>query len=92
MPSDANAAKDLMKQNLLGVFSEGDSEKRHSLIAKIWDREGMFIDPHGCYVGNTAINDAAEQLQHGFPDFAFLELADGHATSGVGRLQWGFEN
>jgi hypothetical protein len=42
MPSDANAAKDLMKKNLLGVFSEGDFEKRRSLIAKIWDREGMF--------------------------------------------------
>jgi hypothetical protein len=37
MPSDANAGKDLMKQNLLGVFSEGDSEKRRSLVAKIWE-------------------------------------------------------
>lgn len=37
MPSDANEAKDLMKQDLLGVFSEGDSEKRRSLIAKIWE-------------------------------------------------------
>ena len=92
MPSDANAAKDLMKQNLLGVFSEGDSGKRRSLIAKIWDREGMFIDPHGCYVGHTGINDAAEQVQRRFPDFAFSELADGDAYSGVGRLQWGFEN
>jgi len=90
MPSDANAAKDLMKKNLLGVFSEGDSEKRRSLIAKIWDREGMFIDPHGCYVGNTAINDAAEQLQRRLPGFAFSELADGDAYSGVGRLRWGF--
>jgi hypothetical protein len=31
-----------------------------------------------------------EQLQHRFPDFAFSELADGNANSGVGRLQWGF--
>jgi hypothetical protein len=90
MPADANIVKDLMKQNLLGVFGERDAEKRRSLIAKIWDRKGIFIDPHGRYVGHTAINDAAEQLQRRLPGFAFSELADGDAYSGVGRLQWGF--
>jgi hypothetical protein len=90
MPADANIVKDLMKQNLLGVFGERDAEKRRSLIAKIWDRKGIFIDPHGRYVGHTAINDAAEQLHRRLPGFAFSELADGDAYSGVGRLQWGF--
>jgi len=90
MPPDASAVKNLMKQNLLGVFSEHDAEKRRSLIAKIWDSKGIFIDPEGRYVGRTAINDAAEQLQRRFPDFAFSELADGDAYSGVGRLRWGF--
>ena len=28
MPADANIVKDLMKQNLLGVFGERDAEKR----------------------------------------------------------------
>jgi len=90
MPADANIVRDLMKQNLHGVFSERDAEKRRSLIAKIWDTKGIFIDPHGRYVGHTAINDAAEQVQRRFPDFAFSELADGDANSGVGRLSWGF--
>src|SRR4029077_15985263 len=90
MPADANVVKDLMKQNLLGVFSERDAVKRRSLIAKIWDAKGIFIDPEGRYAGYTAINDAAEQLQRRFPDFAFSELADGDAYSGVGRLRWGF--
>jgi hypothetical protein len=90
MPSDADVVKRLMKQNLLGVFSERDAEKRRSLIEKIWDTQGIFIDPHGRYVGHTAINDAAEQVQRRFPDFAFSELADGDAYSGVGRLPWGF--
>jgi hypothetical protein len=90
MPPDANVVKDLMKQNLLGVFSERDAVKRRSLIAKIWDTKGIFIDPEGRYVGHAAINDAAEQLQRRFPDFAFSELADGDAYSGVGRLRWGF--
>jgi hypothetical protein len=90
MPADANVVKDLMKQNLHGVFSERDAVKRRSLIARIWDAKGIFIDPHGRYAGHTAINDAAEQLQHRFPDFAFSELADGDANSGVGRLPWGF--
>src|ERR1700733_12894131 len=90
MPPDASVVKNLMKQNLHGVFSEHDAEKRRSLIAKIWESKGIFIDPEGRYVGHTAINDAAEQLQRRFPDFAFSELADGDANSGVGRLPWGF--
>ena len=90
MPADANVVKDLMKQNLFGVFGERDAAKRRSLIAKIWDRKGVFIDPHGHYVGHTAINDAAEQVQRRFPDSAFSALADGDAYSGVGRIPWGF--
>ena len=90
MPADANVVKGLMKQNLRGVFSERDAEKRRSVIAKIWDSKGIFIDPEGRYVGHAAINDAAEQLQRRFPGFAFSELRDGDAYSGVGRLPWGF--
>ena len=90
MPADANVVKDLMKKNLFGVFSEHDAEKRRLLIAKIWDTEAIFIDPEGRYVGHTGVNDAVEQLQRRFPDFAFSVLADGDANSGVGRLRWGF--
>ena len=90
MPADANVVKDLMKKNLFGVFSEHDAEKRRLLIAKIWDTEAIFIDPEGRYVGHAGVNDAVEQLQRSFPDFAFSVLADGDANSGVGRLRWGF--
>jgi hypothetical protein len=90
MPADTKVVKDLMKQNLHGIFSERDAVKRRSLIAKIWDAKGIFIDPEGRYVGHAAINEAAEQLQHRFPGFTFSELADGDANSGVGRLPWGF--
>ena len=90
MPSDANVVRSLMKQNLLGVFNERDAAKRRSLIAKIWDAKCVFVDPEGRYVGHTAINDAAEQVQRRFPDFAFSVLANGDANSGVGRLPWGF--
>lgn len=90
MPPDANVLKDLMRQNIFGVFGERDAEKRRSLIAKIWDRKGIFIDPDGRYVGHAAINDVVERLQHRFPDFAYTELAEGDAYNGVGRLPWGY--
>ena len=91
IPPDAYIVKDLVKQNLPGVFSERDAEKRRrSLIAKIWDTKGTFIDPEGRWVGYTAINDAAEQLQRKFPDFAFSVLGDGDAYGGVVCLHWGF--
>ena len=90
MPPDANVVKDLMKQNIFGVFGERDADKRRSMIAKIWDRKGIFIDPDGRYVGHTAINDVAERLQRRFPDFAYTKLAEEDAYSGVGRLPWGY--
>jgi hypothetical protein len=90
MPPDARVVKNQMKQNLLGVFGEHNAEKRRSMIAKIWDSKGIFIDPEGRYVGDTAINDAAAKLQRRFPGFSFSELVDGDAYSGVGRLPWGF--
>jgi hypothetical protein len=90
MPPDANVVKDLMKQNLFGVFGERDAAKRRSLIARIWDKKGIFIDPDGSYVGHTAINDIAEQVQRKFPDFTFTVLADADAYNGVGRITWGF--
>ena len=90
MLPDANIVKDLMKQNLFGVFGERDADKRRSLIAKIWDSKGIFIDPHGRYVGHSGINDAVVQLHRRLPDYAFSILAETDAYSGVGRLQWGF--
>src|SRR5579863_8168667 len=90
MSADAMVVKNLMKQNLLGVFNERDGAKRVFMIAKLWDAKAIFIDPEGRWVGHQAINDAAEQLQHRFPDFAFSELADPDVNSGVGRLPWGF--
>lgn len=90
MPLDANAVKDLMKQNLLGIFGERNVEKRRSVIAKIWEKEGIFIDPDGRWVGQAAVNDAAEQLQRRFPNFAFSVLKDGDAYNGAGRLFWSF--
>jgi hypothetical protein len=90
MPADASIVKNLMKQNLLGVFNERDAGRRRSAIGKLWDAKGIFIDPEGRYVGHAAINDAAEQLQNRFPNSVFSELADGDANSGVGRLPWSF--
>jgi len=90
MPADANAVKDLMKQNLLGIFGERNAEKRRSMIAKLWEKEGIFVDPDGRWVGHAAINDSVEQLQGRFPNFAFSEWRDGDAYNGVGRLFWSF--
>jgi hypothetical protein len=90
MPADAKVVKDLMKKNLLGVFNERDAAKRRSLIAKLWDANATFIDPEGRWVGHQAIDDAAQQVQRKFPDFAFSALTDPDVNSGVGRLPWGF--
>ena len=45
MLSDATAIRALMRANLLGVFNERDGAKRRAVIAKRWEREGVFIGP-----------------------------------------------
>ncbi len=37
MPPDADTVNDLMKRNLLGIFSERNAQKRRFMIAKVWE-------------------------------------------------------
>lgn len=88
--SDATAVRALLRENLLGVFNERDGAKRRATIAKLWEREGVFIGPDGRYVGHGGIEEAASKVQMTFPAFAFSVLAEADAYDGVGRLPWAF--
>jgi hypothetical protein len=71
MPPDANVVKDLTKQNLLGVFSERNADKRRSMIAKIWEKEGIFIDPDGRWVDIQVSTMPQSNCNAGFPILHF---------------------
>lgn len=79
----------LLMRNLLDIFGERDSSKRHSAIAEIWAEDGVFADPHGRYVGYAAINDAVSQLHDRFPGFVFTPIGSPQTFFDVGRQAWG---
>jgi hypothetical protein len=80
---------DLLRRNL-EAFGERDAEKRRATISKIWEPDGVFVDPDGLHIGPEAIDDAIEHLLLKFPDFVFSELGAPDSHNGIGRLAWGF--
>ena len=86
----AQVVETLLRENIHGVFSEPDVEKRHEAIARLWADDGVFIDPDTRYEGHAGIIRAADGLAKKFPNFVFTELGEIVAYHGVGKLDWGF--
>ena len=86
----AQTVETLLRENIHGVFSEPDMEKRHKAIARLWAEDGVFIDPDTRYEGHAGITLAADGLAKKFPNFVFTELGKIVAYHGVGKLDWGF--
>src|SRR5260370_42572550 len=40
----AHTVETLLRENIHGVFSEPDAEKRHKAIARLWAEDGVFVD------------------------------------------------
>jgi hypothetical protein len=47
----AQTVETLLRENIHGVFSEPDTEKRHKAIARLWAEDGVFIDHNARYEG-----------------------------------------
>jgi hypothetical protein len=80
----------LLTRNLFEVFGERDATKRRATIAAIWANDGLFIDPHGRFVGNGSVDGAVADLHRMAPNFVFTVLGSPQAFHGIGRLAWGF--
>jgi hypothetical protein len=86
----AQSVETLLRENLHGVFSEPDSEKRHKAIVRLWAEDGVFIDHNARHEGHSGIALAADGLAKKFPNFIFTERGEIQAFHGVGKLDWGF--
>jgi hypothetical protein len=86
----AQTVETLLRENIHGVFSEPDTEKRHKAIARLWAEDGVFIDHDARYEGHSGIALAADGLAKKFPNFIFTERGEIMAFHGVGKLDWGF--
>jgi hypothetical protein len=86
----AQTVETLLRENMQGVFSEPDTEKRHRAIARLWAQDGVFIDHNARYEGHSGIGRAADELAKKFPNFVFTARGEIMALHGVGKLDWGF--
>ena len=86
----AQTVEVLLRENIHGVFSEPDTEKRHKAIARLWAEDGVFVDHNARYEGHSDIAHAADGLAKKFPNFIFTERGEIIAIPGAGKLNWGF--
>ncbi|SRR6266478_1887548 len=86
----AQTVETLLRENIHGVFSEPDAQKRRANIARLWAEDGVFIDPDSRYEGHSGIALAADGVAKKFPNFIFTERGAIVAYHGVGKLDWGF--
>ena len=86
----AQTVETLLRENIHGVFSEPDTEKRHKAIARLWAEDGVFIDHDARYEGHLGIALAADGLAKKFPNFVFTERGEIMAFHGIGKLDWGY--
>jgi hypothetical protein len=82
--------QELLRENIKGVFSEPDSEKRHKAIAELWAEDAIFIDPDTRYEGREAVTRAADAVVKRFPNWVYTELGEIVAYHGIGKLDWGY--
>lgn len=86
----AQTVETLLRENIHGVFSESDTERRHKAIARLWAEDGVFIDHDGRYEGHSGVARAADGLAKKFPNWVFTERGEPNVVHGVGKLDWGF--
>jgi hypothetical protein len=86
----AQTVEKLLRENVHGVFSEADAEKRHKAIARLWAEDGVFIDHDARYEGHSGVALAADGLAKKFPKWVFTERGEIQAFHGAGKLDWGF--
>jgi hypothetical protein len=78
----------LMRANLLEVFGEADFDRRAQAIARIYSEQVVFSDPDELVVGREALNEKAQKLSDGAPDFVFSPAGPVYVNHDMGYLAW----
>jgi hypothetical protein len=79
---------DLMRANLDDVFGERDPQRRRAAIARTYHPDVTFADPDETVVGHEALNEKAQGLLDGAPDFAFTASGSVYVNHDLGYLAW----
>jgi SnoaL-like domain len=72
--------------NLFAVFNERDAERRLKAIAGNYTEDVIWTDPDGTTHGHEALNERAQSLLDGIPDFVFTAAGQIHVSRDLGHL------
>jgi hypothetical protein len=85
MTDDARI-RELMLINLFVVFSERDPERRLEAIAANYTEDVIWSDPETTVHGHEALNERAQVVLDGLPDFVFRAAGPVHVLRDLGHL------
>jgi hypothetical protein len=72
--------------NLFAVFNERDAERRLKAIAGNYTEDVIWTDPDGTTHAHEALNERAQSLLDGIPDFVFTPAGQIHVSRDLGHL------
>jgi 1-acyl-sn-glycerol-3-phosphate acyltransferase len=84
--TDATRIRELLLINLFAVFNERDAERRLTAIADNYTEDVIWTDPEGTTHGHDAMNERAQNLLDGIPDFVFTAAGQIHVSRNLGHL------
>jgi hypothetical protein len=84
--TDPARIRELMLVNLFAVFSERDAGRRLKAIAANYTEDVIWSDPEATTHGHEALNERAQKLLDGMPDFVFTAAGPVHVTRDLGHL------
>jgi ketosteroid isomerase-like protein len=84
--TDPARIRELMLINLFAVFNERDAERRSKAIADNYTEDVIWTDPEGTTRGHEALNERAQNLLDGMPDFVFTAGGQIHVSRELGHL------
>jgi SnoaL-like domain len=84
--TDPARIRELMLVNLFAVFNERDAERRLNAIAANYAEDVIWSDPEATTHGHKAMNERAQNLLDGMPDFVFTAAGPIQVSRDLGHL------
>jgi ketosteroid isomerase-like protein len=84
--TDPARIRELMLENLFAVFNVRDPERRLEAIARNYTEDVAWTDPDATTHGHAEMNERAQVLLDGVPDFVFTAAGPVHISGDFGLL------
>src|ERR1700751_1369956 len=84
--TDAARSRELLLDNLVAVFNVRAAARRSEAIAPTYTEDVTWTDPDGTTQGHAAMNERAQTLLDGLPEFVFSAAGPVHISRDLGYL------